>query len=138
MKFTESISVWTQHWRATEQTQDVQKQCRQSPSGYTNLPRCGEKLVWPPAPHLRIKDFVVPEGVDSATLTIHSVFSNYTLSLISFTHYHNARKWVFCPPVLENPKLAPLSNQAGARTTQTIGEEDWGFRWALSRRTGSE
>lgn len=128
MKFAEPIMMWTQQWRATEKTQDFQKQLRQSHSGYTNLPRCGVKLVWPPTPHLRIKDFVAPDGVDSATLTIRSVFSNDAMSFISFIHYHNAKKWVLCPPVLENPKLAPLSNRAGARTTQTIREETWDFR----------
>lgn len=93
MKFAEPIMMWTQQWRATEKTQDFQKQLRQSHSGYTNLPRCGVKLVWPPTPHLRIKDFVAPDGVDSATLTIRSVFSNDAMSFISFIHYHNAKKW---------------------------------------------
>lgn len=107
----ESILMWTRHWRATEQTQDVQKPRRQSHSGYANFHRRGEKLVWPPAPHLWVKDFVVPGGVDAATFTVHSVFSKCTLSLISFIHYHNAGKSVLCHPVLESPELAPLGNR---------------------------
>ena len=39
------------------------------------------KLGWPPAPHLQIKDFVFPKGVDFATFVTHLFYLLITTML---------------------------------------------------------
>lgn len=79
-------------------------------------PICGSGVLW------FLRGLVLAHSYDS-------VFSGtINLMLISFIQYNNARKWVFCPPVLESPSLARLTHQGGTRTTQTIKGKEWGLQ----------
>lgn len=69
----ESILMWTQHWRATEQTQDVQKPRRQRHSGYTNLHRRGPPVVCSPTCGSRILWFLVGLMLPHSQFIVFSV-----------------------------------------------------------------
>ena len=47
--------------------------------------------------------------------------------LILFVYHNCARKWVFCPPVLENPKLASLTHWAGGQNHTNHQGKDLGL-----------